>query len=149
MNESAVLTRTNGDTGALGLWLLGASAVGSVVPGVLLTAIGGGAIMIVWALDLTRGVGTGVYLIACVCCVAAYWAVLHGAMRTMSRLTDVPRVVWPALLVWPVIWIAVSVFADPRDVLEPASAVMGAAGVILAWFTSGRSRVARGRFEHA
>lgn len=149
MNECVVFEDTRRTTGTLALWVLGASAVGSVVPNLVLALLAGAAMMVVWGLDLTRGPGTGVYLVACACCVVTYWAILHVVTRAIHRFAEVPRVVWPALLVWPVMWIAVSVFADPRGVLEPASAVVGTAGVLLAWFTSGRSRAARGGRRHA
>lgn len=134
---------------ALALWVLGASAVGSVVPNVLLAVFAGCAMTAISTLDLTRAPGVGVYLAACVVCMVAYWAMLHGAMLAMRRCTEVPSIVWPALLVWSAIWVAVSVFMDPRGVLEPASAVLGATGVLLAWVMSGRSHPRGSRSTHA
>lgn len=149
MNDGAVLEGTGRDGGMLALWVLGASAVGFVLPNVVMAVLVGAAMTVVWALDLGRVPGTGVYLAACVACVTTYWAVLHAAMRTMRRFAEVPTVVWPALLAWPAIWLAVSVLMDPRGVLEPAPAALAAAGVLLAWLTSGRSRAPKGRSTHA
>lgn len=148
MNESAVLEGTGRDGGMLAVWVLGASVVGSVVPNVLLAVLMGAAMMVVWALDLGRVPGTGVYLAACVVCVAAYWAMLHAAIRMLRRFAEVPVVVWPALLVWPAIWVAVSMLMDPRSVLEPAPAVLGATGVLLALLTCRRPRETRRGSDH-
>lgn len=149
MNESAVLEGSGRDDGRLALWVLGASAFGSVIPNVLLAVVVGSAMMVVRALDLGRAPGTGVYLAACAACVAAYWTMLHMTIRTMRRFAEVPMVVWPALLVWPAVWIVTSVFLDPRGVLEPAPAVMGAAGVLLARLTGGRTHAVKDVTRHA
>lgn len=149
MSESAMLASSDRSEGELAFWVFGASAFGTVVPNAVLAAVAGAAMMVIWALDLTRGPGTGVYIAACVCGAVTYWAMLHGAVRALRRLVEVPWAVWPALLAWPVIWIGVAVLADPRGVLEPAPALLGAAGVLLAWFTSGRSHHLRGVRDHA
>lgn len=149
MNETAMLASSDRRVGELGFWVIGASAFGTVVPNLVLAVTVGVAMTVIWALDLTRGPGTGVYIVACVCDVLVYWGMLHGAVRALGRLAEVPWVVWPALLAWPAIWTAVSVLADPRGVLEPASALLGAVGVLLAWFTSGRSRHVQGVRDHA
>lgn len=141
MSETVVAHTVPTGWGRKLAWGLGSVVIGGVVPWMLaLLAIGAGMLVVaLLGLDETYGVPT--YLAFLVAAALAYAGFIYGVIRLIGPRTGVPWLVWPALLVAPVLGLLMTgPLFDPAGVLESPATIPSLLGVTVAFVTLGRRR---------
>jgi uncharacterized membrane-anchored protein len=95
----------------------------------------------VWTLGLGESTGGPLFLLLLGTASMVYAAVIHVAIRFIGSRVELPWLVWPALLVAPVVSILLTMpLADPLGVMETPTAVPALAGLTIAFVTLGKRR---------
>lgn len=128
--------------GALHLlgWLVGGVLIGWVAAmGMMMLSVAIGMAFVV-GLDLDQAWGVPVYIAVFAFGVAGYATLVTWSITEAGKRTYVPKLVWPALGVFPTYWGVLSAVARPRGVVQPTVTYFALAGLALAWLLQRRPR---------
>ena len=141
MSEIAVAQTAPASWGRRLAWGLGSVVIGGFVPWMFaLLAIGAGMLVVV-TLGLDETYGAPTYLAFLVAAGLAYAGFIYGVIRLIGTRAEIPWLVWPALLVAPVLGLLLTgTLADPAGVLESPATIPSLLGIAVAFITLGKRR---------
>lgn len=141
MSEIAVTQAAPADWVHKIAWGVGAVVVGGIVPWILVLLAIGAGMFVVFALGFDETYGAPTYLAFLVAAALVYAGFIYGVIRLIGSRTEVSWLIWPALLVAPVVGLLMTgPLTDPADVLENAAAIPSLLGVVVAFIALGKRR---------
>ncbi|MBN2247377.1 MAG: hypothetical protein JW733_01615 [Coriobacteriia bacterium] len=144
MSEIAVIQDVPAGWGRKLAWCLGAVVAGGFVPWVLVLLAIGAGMFVVATLGFGETWGVPTYLVLMALAALVYAGMIYGVIRVFGFRAKVPWLIWPALMVAPLVGLVLaSPITDPRDVLANPTVAPAVIGIAIAFVTLGKHRWGR------